>query len=250
MNPHEQARDLVELAETEMRNGDFSGALRTCDSAIHLLRMAKEDIRERRDIYKEYDNPVSQRYDQKTSASLQLLEDQKRRIIAAAERAIREDEPKAHSSSYEQRTQAEEFEGFESSSEEEESVAWGEDEDEAEEPEQSSHQAEQSEPASIPRQSNSIFVIPEGTETVSALEQFKTADSVQIPSSVTFIDEHAFAGCTNLKEITIPDSVEDVGPQAFAEWGKDQTISVNKRNSKEWHKKWDKDCKAKIIYRK
>jgi hypothetical protein len=39
--------------------------------------------------------------------------------------------------------------------------------------------------------------------------------SVIIPSSVTYIDEMAFGGCTALTSVTIPDSVTTIGVSAF-----------------------------------
>ena len=39
--------------------------------------------------------------------------------------------------------------------------------------------------------------------------------SVELPSTVTFIDDYAFAGCTNLETIVIPASVTRIGKLAF-----------------------------------
>ena len=70
-----------------------------------------------------------------------------------------------------------------------------------------------------------------------------------IPESVTNIGAAALGNCTNIAKIIIPNSVKTVAESAFSGWTKDQTISVNKTNSKKWNKRWSKDCHAKIIYR-
>ena len=48
-----------------------------------------------------------------------------------------------------------------------------------------------------------------------------------IPSSVKNIGTNAFAGCTNLTEINLPDGLESIGYGAFADSGLD-TIRVPK----------------------
>ena len=49
---------------------------------------------------------------------------------------------------------------------------------------------------------------------------------VSIPSSVTVIENRAFAGCTVLPEITIPDSVESIGEQAFTGCYKLEKVTI------------------------
>jgi len=57
----------------------------------------------------------------------------------------------------------------------------------------------------------------------------KTGNTFTIPSSVTSIGEHAFAGCYNLTGVTIPNSVTSIGEHAFA--GCNNLTSVTIPNS-------------------
>lgn len=41
--------------------------------------------------------------------------------------------------------------------------------------------------------------------------------SVQIPNTITHIGTCAFAGCKNLKSVTIPDSVKTIDPYVFVD---------------------------------
>lgn len=75
---------------------------------------------------------------------------------------------------------------------------------------------------------------------------------VVIPDFVKSILSRCFGGATSHSKITslmIPDSVTYVYDHAFRGWNKNQTIFVNKKLSKKWHSQWDKECKAKIVYR-
>lgn len=49
----------------------------------------------------------------------------------------------------------------------------------------------------------------------SEFQNCSNVTSVQIPRTVTRINETAFGGCTSLKEITIPNTVTYLGPRAF-----------------------------------
>jgi acyl-[acyl carrier protein]--UDP-N-acetylglucosamine O-acyltransferase len=67
--------------------------------------------------------------------------------------------------------------------------------------------------------------------------------------SVDNIDSFAFAKYFAITSLVIPDYVTYVAAKAFDGWIKCQTIYVNKANSKNFDKKWDKGCSAKIVYR-
>jgi len=74
--------------------------------------------------------------------------------------------------------------------------------------------------------------------------------NIKIPDSVWLINYGAFSKCTGLTSISIPDSVKIIHDGVFFGWEKTQTIYVNKKNSKRWHKRWKECCRANIIYRK
>ena len=60
----------------------------------------------------------------------------------------------------------------------------------------------------------SIRIDKDGT-TLIRYAAGKKNTSFVIPSTVTYIDDSAFAGCTSLKSIEIPDNVVTVGDGAF-----------------------------------
>lgn len=102
--------------------------------------------------------------------------------------------------------------------------------------------------------SNPNVVIPPVVEAIgeNAFEGSRVS-SITIPDTVKCIGGYAFYGALNIKSITIPDSVEFMGGYVFDSWTKNQTIHVNKKQSKKWYSDWKKGfigkCKAKIIYR-
>lgn len=63
---------------------------------------------------------------------------------------------------------------------------------------------------------NTDIVIPEGITTIaeSAFSE-KNITSVEFPSTLLTIGDYAFSYCDNLVNITIPDSVENIGNEAF-----------------------------------
>ena len=50
--------------------------------------------------------------------------------------------------------------------------------------------------------------------------------SIEIPSSVTTIDDGAFAGCLKLSSIHLPKGIKTIGKQAFSECGRLKTINI------------------------
>lgn len=67
------------------------------------------------------------------------------------------------------------------------------------------------ESATIPSKINGITVTA-----ISDFENCTNLKSISIPNTVTSIDTGTFRGCTSLKNITIPNSVKEIGAQAFA----------------------------------
>ena len=64
------------------------------------------------------------------------------------------------------------------------------------------------------------------------------------------IYEKAFKGCSNIKSIVIPSTVNVMGESVFYGWGKDQTIYVETLTEKPfgWSEKWSDGCNAKVVW--
>ena len=79
--------------------------------------------------------------------------------------------------------------------------------------------------------------------------------SITIPASVTSIGTGAFVSCKSLTSITIPASVTSIGDGAFFIWTSSQTINIEGKANRAatisagWNNEWDKDCKARIVYK-
>ena len=66
----------------------------------------------------------------------------------------------------------------------------------------------------------------------SAFEDCSNLTNISIPNSVTSIKEHAFYGCSSLTNINIPNSVTSIGDAAFSYCPSLATISVTSDNTK------------------
>ena len=98
-----------------------------------------------------------------------------------------------------------------------------------------------------------------------------TIEFVEFNEGLERIDFQAFFGCRNLKradfpqtliniesyafsfaglegEITIPESVKKMGTNVFCLCNKLTKIYVKEDNVKNWHKEWNAECPAEIIY--
>jgi hypothetical protein len=75
------------------------------------------------------------------------------------------------------------------------------------------------------------FVVPEGTRIIAAgaFQGNKTLQRIELPSSVTRIDDETFRDCKNLQKIMIPTTVTSIGEEAF-------TGSGIYTNEKKWKK--------------
>ena len=87
---------------------------------------------------------------------------------------------------------------------------------------------------------NIRYALKDGNAVVSRYTD-TVSDNIEIPSSVSYkgrdyivimIDEYAFAGCSSLTSVTIPDSVERISPQAFS--GCSSLTSAIFENSMDW----------------
>ena len=87
---------------------------------------------------------------------------------------------------------------------------------------------------------NIRYALKDGNAVVSRYTD-TVSDNIEIPSSVSYkgrdyivimIDEYAFAGCSFLTSVTIPDSVERISPQAFS--GCSSLTSAIFENSMDW----------------
>jgi hypothetical protein len=112
------------------------------------------------------------------------------------------------------------------------------------------------------------IVIPQGVGTIGqwtddspenyldiksgAFEGCSGITSVTIPESVIFIESNAFKGCVNVANIYIHAGIASIGYGAFSGWGKNQTITLSvthKKSAKKYWGGWDRNCKAKIVYK-
>ncbi len=60
----------------------------------------------------------------------------------------------------------------------------------------------------------------------SAFKFSDTLTEVEIPSSVTYIDNYAFDGCSGLTEVVLPETVNSIGSHAFEECTALQAINI------------------------
>ncbi len=72
--------------------------------------------------------------------------------------------------------------------------------------------------------------------------------SIEIKEGTKGIAGEAFAGCTGLNSITIPDSVTSIGRLAFENWTPNQTINIKGYPSAPagWDSEWNLNCLATI----
>ena len=134
-------------------------------------------------------------------------------------------------------------------------------------------------PSSVTRIGDRAF----SQSNLSATEQ-PLLTTINIPKSVTYIGEYAFAGCTkltaigdtsglvtigrnafdsctSLKSIYVPETVDNMGYAAFAGWTNEQTIEMGKSEEPAlvgnaadtyskigWVYSWEYDCDANIIW--
>ena len=77
-------------------------------------------------------------------------------------------------------------------------------------------------------------------------------DNLIIGKNVKSIGEKAFANCTSIKSITLPDTIDVVGTGAFEGWTSEQKIHVPWKEGElgipTWIANWDRDCNATIVY--
>jgi len=109
------------------------------------------------------------------------------------------------------------------------------------------------------------LTIPEGVNVIGAYAfDWSGIASVIIPSSVTSINWGAFNECHNLSSITIPETVQYIGPWVFNGWTSSQKIIIKGHANRqstieaEWgavgwnggedEDAWDEGCDANIDY--
>ena len=85
---------------------------------------------------------------------------------------------------------------------------------------------------------------------VSTFENCSNLTEMKLPSTVTFIYEKAFAGCTAMNSIIIPKGVKKMGGGVFSGWGENQTIYIENLTEKpsEWSDNWLDGCNANIVW--
>ena len=72
-------------------------------------------------------------------------------------------------------------------------------------------------------------------------------ESVTIPDSVTKIGEYAFLGCDSLKSVDIPDSVTEIGNNVFYGCDSLKHISISKHlEGKDFLEDLPKDCEIEV----
>ena len=85
---------------------------------------------------------------------------------------------------------------------------------------------------------------------VSTFENCSNLTEIKLPSTVTFIYEKAFAGCTAMNSIIIPKGVKKMEGGVFSGWGKNQTIYIENLTEKpsDWSDNWLDGCNANIVW--
>jgi hypothetical protein len=95
--------------------------------------------------------------------------------------------------------------------------------------------------------------IPDNVFQIAGVFMYNTnITSVTFSNNILDITGGAFLGCTNIKNITIPVSVEWLGYDTFSMWTSSQTINVPFANQAAadaaWGVNWRRNCNAKIVY--
>lgn len=94
-------------------------------------------------------------------------------------------------------------------------------------------------------------IIPSSVERImeEAFSGCSNLKEVQIAPNVYSIWNRAFADCKNIIELKLPNTVFDIADEAFDGWTSEQTIYISKEAKRMSKKnKWEKGCKANIIF--
>ena len=76
--------------------------------------------------------------------------------------------------------------------------------------------------------------------------------NIILPSTINSIGQRVFENCKELSRIEIPETVTSMEDSVFAGWTPEQTIKVPFKEGEPapngWDKYWDSGCGAKIEY--
>lgn len=88
-------------------------------------------------------------------------------------------------------------------------------------------------------------------EEMALAGSLESTQKVTLPETVTTLGSEAFSGVTNILELTIPNSVENVGANAFVGWDEPQVINVSYDSEEDlgegWNSLWNGSCNKSII---
>jgi hypothetical protein len=110
--------------------------------------------------------------------------------------------------------------------------------------------------AANPNYASEDGILYNKTKTRLILAPQGISGTINIPTSVTYIESHAFLSCRSLTSVTVPASVTYVGSQVFDNWTSSQTIYIQGHANQAaadaaWgtgEYNWRYGCEATIVY--
>ena len=85
---------------------------------------------------------------------------------------------------------------------------------------------------------------------INAFRNCSKLTAIDIPESVTLIENSAFYNCTSISSVVIPAGVVNIGAEAFYGWTPDQTIYIEGRTEApdDWSSDWYEGSTATVVW--
>ena len=85
---------------------------------------------------------------------------------------------------------------------------------------------------------------------INAFRNCSKLTAIDIPKSVTLIENSAFYNCTSISSVVIPAGVVNIGAKAFYGWTSDQTIYIEGRTEApdDWSSDWYEGSTATVVW--